>query len=192
MRLTVGMKAPSFVAEALDGSRVELAALRGRTVLLKFYRFATCPVCNWHMQAFIHEYRTLEALGLTTLVFFHSPGQKIERTRRQLAPFDIVADPTRRIFTAYGVERSWAGMFSPSVWATYARAMAAGYPPGMLTADGGMTGNPADFIVDAEGRIAYAHYGKHYADALGVPQIADIRRGLDQQPTPLRVAPAGA
>ena len=27
---------------------------------------------------------------------------------------------------------------------------------GMLTSDGGITGNPADFIIDAEGRIVFA------------------------------------
>ena len=187
MRLTVGMKAPHFVAETIQGHRVELPALRGRALLLKFYRFATCPVCNWHMKAFIHDYAALDALGLKTIVFFHSPGEKIQRTHRHVAPFDIVGDPARRIFTAYGVERSLAGMMSLSVWSTYARAMADGFAPGMLTADGGIDGQPADFIVDADGRIAYAHYGKTYVDALGVPQIADICRGLASQPTPARI-----
>jgi peroxiredoxin Q/BCP len=179
MRLTVGSNAPVFAADALGGRRVDLAALRGRTVLLKFYRFATCPVCNWHMQAFIHEYRTLEALGLTTIVLFHSPGEKIARVRRAPAPFDIVADPGRRIFGAYGVEKSWTAMFSPSVMWAYAHALEAGFAPGLLTSDGGITGNPADFIIGADGRIAFAHYGSHYADALGVKQIAEIRRALE-------------
>jgi len=179
MRLTVGSIAPTFTATALGGRRVDLAALRGRTVLLKFYRFATCPVCNWHMQAFIHEYRTLEALGLTTIVLFHSPGEKIAKSQRAPAPFDIVADPGRVIFESYGVEKSWAGMFSPSVMWAYAHALHAGFEPGLLTSDGGITGNPADFIIDADGRIAFAHYGSHYADALGVEQIAGIRRGLE-------------
>jgi peroxiredoxin Q/BCP len=188
MRLTVGMKAPSFVAESIEGCRVELAARRGRTLLLKFYRFATCPVCNWHMKAFIHDYGALEQLGLETIVFFHSPGEKVHRTHRHVAPFDIVGDPTRRIFTAFGVERSWAGMFSLSVWGTYVRAMAAGFGPGMLTADGGMDGLPADFIIDGDGRIAYAHYGSSYVDALDVPRVLAICRGLKAQPTPLHIA----
>jgi peroxiredoxin Q/BCP len=178
MRLEVGQQAPSFVGQTIDGRRVELAALRGRTVLLKFYRFATCPVCNWHMHAFIKDYASLEALGLTTIVLFHSPSEKIARTRRSVAPFDIVADPGRRIFEKYGVERSWAGMFTPAVMWTYALALKAGFPPGLLTSEGGITGNPADFIIDADGQIAFAHYGKHYADTLWASQVADIRRGL--------------
>lgn len=179
MRLSVGAAAPVFTAEAIDGRRVDLAALRGRTVLLKFYRFATCPVCNWHMQAFIHDYRALEALGLTTIVVFHSPGEKIRKVQRAPAPFDIVGDPGRVIFEAYGVEKSWTPMFSLSVMSAYAQSLAAGFARGLLTSDGGITGNPADFLIDADGRVAFAHYGRHFADALCVPQIAEIRRGLD-------------
>jgi hypothetical protein len=52
----------------------------------------------------------------------------------------------------------------------------------MLTSDGSITGNPADFIIDAEGRIAFAHYGRHYADSLDATQIAEIRRGQAAQP----------
>ena len=179
MRLTVGMTAPMFAAETLAGKRVALAALRGRTVLLKFYRFATCPVCNLHMHRFIKEYGALEALGLTTVVLYHSPAERLQSAQRSVVPFDLVPDPDKRIFRTYGVETGWAGMLSSAVMRDYARALMAGLPPGLLTSDGGITGNPADFIVDADGRIAFAHYGRHYADSLDAAGIARIRRGLE-------------
>jgi peroxiredoxin len=168
-----------FKAEAVGGRAVDLAAFRGRTVLLKFYRFATCPVCNLHMHRFIGEYKTLEALGLTTVVLFHSPAWRVEENRNELAPFDLVPDPEKRIFRAFGVENGWRGMFSPAVMREYIKALRAGYQPGFTTADGGVTGNPADFLIDAEGRVAFAHYGRHYADSLDVTDVANIRRGLE-------------
>jgi len=179
MRLTVGTPAPALVADTLDGRRVDLAVLRGRTVHVKFYRFATCPVCNLHLHHFIKDYRLVEALGLTTFVVFHSPAAKLEAGRRDDVPFDLIADPDKAIFRAFGVETGLAGMFSPAVMRDYMRALAAGFPSGMLTSDRGITGNPADFIVDAGGRIAFAHYGKHYSDSLTAAQIADVRRGLE-------------
>lgn len=179
MRLTVGAQAPVFAADSLGGRRVDLAALRGRTVLVKFYRFATCPVCNLHLHHFIKDYRALEALALTTIVIFHSPAAKLEASRRDAAPFDLVPDPDKRIFRAFSVETRLSGMFSPAVMRDYMRALAAGFPPGMLTSDGGITGNPADFIVDAAGRIAFAHYGRHYADSLTAEQVADVLRGFE-------------
>src|SRR5262245_65511335 len=96
MRLAIGSNAPAFTAQALGGRQVDLATLRGRTVLIKFYRFATCPVCNLHLHRFIKEYGTLEALGLTTVVLFHSPAAKLQ-TNRDLPPFHLVPDPDKRI-----------------------------------------------------------------------------------------------
>jgi len=179
MTLNVGSQAPVFKTKAIGGHMVDLAALRGRTVLLKFYRFATCPVCSLHMHHFIKDYRLIEAVGLTTIVLFHSPADKLANTQREDAPFDLVPDPDKDIFRAYGVETGFAGLFSPAVMREYSRALAAGYSPGLFTSDGGILGNPADFVIDADGRIAFAHYGKHYADSLTAAELADIRRGLE-------------
>jgi thioredoxin-dependent peroxiredoxin len=177
MRLAIGSYAPVFTAQALGGRQIDLASLRGRAVLLKFYRFATCPVCNLHMHHLIKDYKTLEDVGLTTVVLYHSPAAKLQEANIELPPFDLVPDPEKRIFREYGVGNGLAGMFSPTVMRDYYRALKAGFPPGMFSSDGGVTGNPADFIIDGEGRIAFAHYGRHYADSLDAGQIVDIRRG---------------
>src|SRR5262245_3401722 len=68
LRLTIGSIAPDFSAESIGGRRVSLDRLRGRPLLLKFYRFATCPICNFHVHQFIQEYHLVEAAGLTTVV----------------------------------------------------------------------------------------------------------------------------
>lgn len=174
MRLAIGSQAPNFSVQALGGKQIDLAALRGRPVLLKFYRFATCPVCNLHMHRFIKEYDKVQALGITVVVLYHSPAEKLQAANIDLPPFPLVPDPEKRIFKTYGVERGWAGMFSFAVMRDYMRALRAGFPPGMLTSDGGITGNPADFLINRDGRIVYAHYGRHYADSLDASQIAEI------------------
>ncbi|HEY4099714.1 MAG TPA: peroxiredoxin-like family protein [Gemmatimonadales bacterium] len=171
MRLTLGSPAPGFIVESIGGRRVSSEQLRGRPLLLKFYRFATCPVCNLHMHRFIQEHHLVRDAGLTTIVFYHSPADKLAAAQRDAAPFDLVPDPARTVFGAYGVENGLRGMVSPAVMFDYARALAAGYPPGLFSSDGGITGNPADFIVDAAGRIVLAHYGTQYADSLDAPQV---------------------
>ena len=178
MRLTPGSSAPLFIAESLGGRSVSLEQLRGRPILLKFYRFATCPVCNLHMHKFIEDYRMVAAMGLTTVVFYHSPPDKLAMSQREAAPFDLIPDPDKVVFKAYGVERGLRGMVSPAVMRDYVKALVQGYPAGMLTQDGGITGNPADFIVDANGRVAYAHYGSQYADSLTAPDVVEVWRRL--------------
>ena len=49
----------------------------------------------------------------------------------------------------------------------YLKALRAGYKPGLTTVDVGITGNPADFLIDAEGKVAYAHYGSTRMDGGG-------------------------
>lgn len=171
MRLQPGTLAPSFGATALGGANVSLDALRGRTVLLKFYRFATCPICNLHMHRFIQEHPQLEAAEVKTVVFFHSPESKLAATNESMTPFDLVPDPDKRVFRRYGVETGWLGMFSPAVMRDYITAMRAGFEPGFFTSEGGINGYPADFLIDSDGRIRLARYGKHYADSLTVAEV---------------------
>ena len=171
MRLTLGSPAPDFSAESIGGRCVSLEQLRGRPLLLKFYRFATCPVCNLHMHRFIMEHRMVSDAGLTTIVFYHSPADKLADAQDSATPFDLIPDLEKTIFRAYGVERGLRGLISPTVMREYVKALAAGFSPGLLTSDGGITGNPADFLIDASGRVVFAHYGKHYADSL---EAADV------------------
>ncbi len=178
MRLTLGTSAPDFTADSLGGRRVSLDQLRGRPLLLKFYRFATCPVCNLHMHRFIQEHHLVTEAGLTTIVFYHSPAEKLAMAQNDPAPFDLVPDPAKKIFAAFGVENGLRGLVSPAVMRDYAKALAAGYSPGLFSSDGGITGNPADFIVDASGRIAFAHYGRHYADSLDAPDVVRAWRAV--------------
>jgi peroxiredoxin len=111
-----GTLAPVFKAHTRNGGEFDLAAFRGRTVLVKFYRFATCPVCNLHPHRFRHEYPAIQALGIETVVLYHSPQARLEKAQREDTPFALVADPDKRIFKRFGVEQRWRGMFSLAVW----------------------------------------------------------------------------
>jgi peroxiredoxin len=185
MRLTLGSPAPDFSAESIGGRGVSLEQLRGRPLLLKFYRFATCPVCNLHMHRFIMEHRMVSEAGLTTVVLYHSPADKLAEAQDYATPFDLIPDPEKRIFRAYGVERGLRGLVSPTVMREYFKALMAGFPPGLLTSDGGITGNPADFIIDASGRVVFAHYGKQYADSLEAADVVEAWRSVQgKEPTP--------
>ena len=150
MRLASGSLAPDFAAESIGGRRVSLEQLRGRPAWLKFDQFATRPVCNLHMHRFIQAHQMVADAGLTTVVFYHPPAGKLAEAQDYATPFDLVPDPDKRIFRAYRVERGLRGLV--------------------------FTGNPADFVIDADGRVVFAHYGKHYADSLEAADIVNAWR----------------
>ena len=62
----------------------------------------------------------------------------------------------------------------------YVRALRAGYSSRLLTSDGGVTGNPADFLIDASGRVVFAQYGKHYADSLEACDVVNAWRSAQR------------
>ena len=175
MRLHEGQKAPSLAGEATDGKLITLSELRDRTVLLKFYRFADCPICNLHLREYVRRAGELSAAGITVVAVFHSPGRRLTKSLRKLTlPFPVIADPEQRLFKAFGVEASWRGMFSLRVWRDYARAMGAGFFSRPFGHEGGIKGHPADFLIDGQGVIRFAHYGRDYADTLNVDRILEL------------------
>lgn len=179
MRLTTDTPAPAFTGELLGGGQLSLDDLRGRPVLLKFYRFVECPICNLHVRELVRRHDEIAATGLTTVAFFHSPMSRVERKQGYDLPFQAIADPDKEIFDAYGVEASLGGMFAGKVARDYARATGAGFFSKPFGHDGGIKGHPADFVVDGDGIIRYAHYGDSYADSLGVDKVVSLARELD-------------
>lgn len=55
-RLQANDRAPEFVARDFLGAPVDLQPLRGHKVMLSFYRYASCPLCNLRMRDLIRGY----------------------------------------------------------------------------------------------------------------------------------------
>ena len=59
----VGQPAPSYTARTLDGRSVDLAALRGQVVLLKFWA-SWCEPCLDEMPTFLQLHQEFSGQGL--------------------------------------------------------------------------------------------------------------------------------
>lgn len=172
MKLQAGQMAPDLEAMDLSGHPVSLRALRGRAVLLSFYRYASCPLCNLRVRDLREAAPQLQALGLVAVGVFQSDAATLGRhVGRQRPPFSLLADPGMALYRRYGVERSGLAMLHPATLAGALRAMAAGFLPGRI--DGPVDRMPADFLIDAQGRIAVAHYGRHAGDHLPIEVLKE-------------------
>lgn len=72
MRLNPGDKAVPFSAETIEGKTVSLESFAGKPLLLMFYRYASCPMCNLRLRDFAQHYPRLHERGLEVVAFFHS------------------------------------------------------------------------------------------------------------------------
>ena len=136
--LPVGSEAPDFEAQTTDGGHISLAQFRGsKSVLLMFYPKDDTPGCTRQMCTARDEAAVYEAAGIRR--FGVNPGG-IESHRRfadkYVLDFPLIVDQGSRIASAYGV----------------------------LKENGGVA--RATYLVDLDGRIAYAAAGAHGADEI--------------------------
>jgi peroxiredoxin len=191
MKLAPGNPVVPFSTVDVDGRPVSLEQFRGHPLLLMFFRYASCPMCNLRLHDFAKEYPRLHANGLSAVAFFHSSAQAIRRNAgRRNYSFPLVADPNQQIYRAFGVRTSWAGflksMLLPSFYRDWIRSIRHGFWGG---ADLEMAKMPADFLVGPHGRLLLVHYGKDIGDHLS---LADIETALAElsATTPTHLRPA--
>ena len=93
-----------------------------RLTHLQFRRFAGCPICNLHLQSLLARHAEITASGIHEVVVFHSTPEEL-RTYTGDLPFDVVADPDKKLYKEFGVETSLRGVLDPRATAPLVRNM---------------------------------------------------------------------
>src|SRR5215216_4487268 len=89
MRLKPGDQAVPFSVETIEGKRISLELFAGKPVLLMFYRYASCPMCNLRLRDFAQLYPKLHERGLDVLAAV-LPVHAAAKLLRGLDPFDAL------------------------------------------------------------------------------------------------------
>ena len=179
MRLENGKAAVNFSSHDIGGRTISLTDYTDKYLLLSFYRFASCPFCNLRVHEMSQRYAELHARGLEMVAVFQSPADKILKYAGSVQrPFPIIADPDRRLYRAYGVETSWAGLARAVVtrFPDLLRAVfAEGFLPG--TIEGEIQRLPADFLIGPDSRVLHAYYGRDIGDHMPLQYIERYMAG---------------
>ena len=115
--LTIGAPAPTFTLLDDAGNTVDLAALRGQTVVLYFYPKDDTPGCTTQACGFRDRYA--EVTDANALVYGISPDSVASHAKfkkKFSLPFPLLADTDHAVCEAYGVwnEKS---MYGKNTWA---------------------------------------------------------------------------
>ena len=94
-------------------------------------------------------------------------------------PFEIVADPDKKLYSQFGVESGLRSLLSPFVWGpiirgvlrSLARTVSGRAPLAPFSPSGGRLGLPADFLIAPSGMIAACKYGLHAYDQWSVDEV---------------------
>ena len=172
MRLQIGQTAPDFNVLDSQGNPHSLSLYAGQPLMVSFYRFAACPLCNFRVNQLIKGYPSLARRHLKMLAFFHSPASRIRQYVGRLNPsFPLIADPEREVYARYGTEQG--NLASPSSILAIPIAIQAAtlgietnIPDSQI--EGGRNQIPADFLILPDGTIHTAHYGQHISDHISM------------------------
>jgi peroxiredoxin len=172
--LHVGDTAPVFQATDINGRPVDLAALRGARVWLSFLRFANCPLA----QAKLDKIKALAAAFPALRPIAIGTPEVQRRPRYREAGFPVIADGEQALYRLYGAEHSFPRAIVPTnQWATV-KALCRGYLL-RVPLEKPWWRMPADFLIDENGRIAHAHYGRRMHDDIAPQHVqAFIEAGL--------------
>jgi peroxiredoxin len=152
---------------------------------LQFRRFAGCPVCDLHLRTLVRRREELRAAGLREVVVFHSRREELLAYTGEL-PFDIVADPDKRLYAEFGIESAPRALLDPRAWVPIVTAVARSLrgvmregrkvPP--VYPEGGRFGLPGEFLIARDGRIVAVKYGEHVYDQWSVDELLGLARDI--------------
>lgn len=173
MHLRPGDSAPIFAAKTMDGTPFHFSLLRGKRVLLTFYRAISCPLCSlrvWYLQ---QRAATWLAQGLAIVAVFESSVSETVRYTERISPgFAIIPDPGKRLFRLYSASRSLKGMIIALFKRRADRQEAYRLHLGARRSHGDLRLMPMEFLIDEHGVITVAYQGQDSGDFLPFDTIA--------------------
>lgn len=177
-QIVTGDTAPQFTLPAIDGSTFNMADMKGKRVILTFFRFSTCPLCNMRIRRIVQRWNEFSKDAVMVAVFDAKVGDLQKRMKKHDAPFVVVADETYEQFNKNGVKKSffkfmWGALRSPL---TLLQATLRGYVPLTLSISK-LSTIPVDILIDEDGKVVEAHYCKDTADHLSLDRMIAFSNG---------------
>lgn len=170
MSLIINQPAPEFITTDVFGHAVDLKELKGKKIYLAFERNAGCPVCNLRVHTLLKNAEHFSKNNVAVLLIYESTVEKMkEYLENESYPFHFVADPKNRLYKLYFVEQSFNKFFK-SLFNGLMKKATEGKKlfKKEISQDGNVTTIPSEFIIDENGKMITAHYGKFIGDHLPV------------------------
>jgi hypothetical protein len=89
-------------------------------------------------------------------------------------PFAVIADPVRKLYKEFGVESSIRSILRPAAWRAAARGFRWHKVGGALAPRENHLGQPADFLIGADGTVLARKYGVHADDQWSVDEVLEL------------------
>ena len=177
-KLSAGDPAPNIRLPSIDGTTFDMNEMKGKKVILTFFRFSSCPLCNMRIRRITQRWNEFSDDAVMVGVFDAGVGELKKRMKKHDVPFTLVADESYDEFEANGVKKSfgkfmWGAAKSPL---TLLQATLRGYVP-LTMSISKLSTIPVDILIDEDGKVVEAHYCKDTADHLPLEKMIAFSHG---------------
>ena len=172
-RFKAGDKLPDIVLADAFGDSVNTAKLKGKKILITFNRYVSCPLCNFRTHELLEHYDTLKMNGLVIISIYESGKETLtEYTTKEQVPFYMIPDPQQLLYKKFKVQKSWWKSFI-GLFNHYRQKHNKGRKlfKSQYKRDGHLNRIGADFLIDENGNVRTAYYGKFVGDHFPVEDI---------------------
>ena len=167
-KLNFNRKAPDMTLQKPSGEAIQLSSLWAqKPLLLAFTRHFGCTQCKEMLDELTAGKETIEKAGLGIAVIMQGTPEASAEFAKQFAPgLFVLADPERKAYQAYGLERGnlFQTVINPKVWSAITRSRKKGYqvePPPAGQDAMQMSGT---FIISRDGKVELPYYYDNIAD----------------------------
>ncbi len=172
--LKSGDLAPTFNTTDIYGNHIT-PFQDGKWTFLSFHRFAACPFCVIRTNELIQNVEKFSEHSINILSFWPSSRETMRRFSDDYqAPFPLISDEKRKIYTKYGVTKSsklaaFRLLLHPAL-----ALKALKHKPKNEELEIDQALLPCEFLVNPDGKVVLAHYGKHYGDHLTLAALINL------------------
>ena len=168
--------APTFTTTDVNGKPVSLADLRGKKILLTFYRNVGCPICNLRFHEIQEQAAYFKSKDLVVLAVYESSAENMKTYLDGENPYAVlIPNPDQSLYQLYEIERSTGKVFK-SLFNGAMRKAKRGKKlfKAKMKQDGHGNTIGGDFLIDEHGMVKTAYYGKFVGDHLPIEKIKDF------------------
>lgn len=178
MKISASQSAPAFNVQDVNNTRTSLAGFKGKKVLLSFYRNVGCPICNLRFHELQEQASYFNEKNLVVLAVYESSQDNMKKYVGGESFYAVmIPNPDQSLYELYKIDNSMGKMMKGMFHGAMGKMKEGKKLFTQKIKQDGNTGRiGADFLIDENGIVKKAYYGKFVGDHL---PLSDIKQFLN-------------
>jgi peroxiredoxin len=173
MKIKPSQTAPAFTIKDVNEHLIKLEDLKGKKVMINFHRNVGCPICNLRFHELEQDSAMFRAKGLVILAVYESSSENMKTYLDSNSTYTVmIPNPDLSLYKLYGVEQSTGKLLKGMVNGAMGKIKKGNKLfTKKIKQDGSLNRINADFLIDENGKIIEAYYGKYVGDNISIETI---------------------